>query len=73
MSSASGGAFNIIDDRPPVFDRLLELLAAHPGGGKQVHDANLVATMLSSGITRVLTYNGSDLRRFGGLIEIIAP
>lgn len=65
--------FNVTEDPPETFDRLLQLLVGHRGGGKQVHDANLVATMLSYGITRVLTYNHADLRRFDGLIEIIVP
>jgi len=65
--------FNVVEDSPETFDRLLQLLAGHPGGGKQVHDANLVATMLGHGIMRVLTYNEADLRRFDGLIEIIVP
>lgn len=64
-------AFNVIDDSPDVFDRLLRLLAAHPGAGKQVHDANLVATMLSYGISRLLTFNAADFRRFGTLIEVV--
>ena len=66
-------AFNVAEDGPKVLDRLLHLLAAHPGGGKQVHDANLVATMLEYRITRLLTFNDTDFRRFGVLIEVIAP
>ena len=38
-------------------------------GGKQVHDANIVATMLAHGETRLLTFNQADFRRFAGLIE----
>ena len=66
-------AFNVAEDGPSVFDRLLQLLAAHPGGGKQVHDANLVATMLEHRIRRLLTFNAADFRRFGLLIEIVVP
>ncbi len=57
-------AFNIAEDGPGVFGRLLQLLATQPGGGKQVHDANLVATMLEHRITRLLTFNDADFRRF---------
>ena len=64
-------AFNVMEDRPDVFDRLLRLLAAHPGAGKQVHDANLVATMLAYGISRFLTFNAADFRRFDKLIEVV--
>ena len=65
-------AFNVAEDGPNVFDRLLQLLAAHPGGGKQVHDANIVATMLAHGETRLLTFNDPDFRRSTSLIEVVA-
>ena len=65
--------FNVLDDGPDVFDLLLHLLAAHPGAGKQVHDANLVAVMLTHGITRLLTFNSADFHRFGDLIDVIKP
>ena len=64
---------NVAEDGPAVYDRLLQLLVASPGGGKQVHDANLVATMLEHRITHLLTFNGADFRRFGNLIEVVAP
>ena len=41
--------------------------------GKQVHDANLVATMLAHGIRRLLTFNLADFQRFAGLVELVAP
>ena len=65
--------FNVAEDTPDIFRRLTELLAQVPTGGKQVHDANLVATMLAHVITRLLTFNSSDLRRFSPLVEIVAP
>ena len=40
-------------------------------GGKQVHDADIVATLLAHGETRLLTFNGTDLRRLTPLIEIV--
>ena len=66
-------AFNVAEDGPNVFDRLLQLLAAYPGGGKQVHDAKLVATMLEHRIGRLLTFNAIDFRRFDSLIEVVVP
>jgi predicted nucleic acid-binding protein len=65
-------SFNIAEDSARVFERLLELLSSHPGGGKQVHDTNIVAIMLEHDITRLLTFNGADFRRFDALIEILA-
>ncbi|MEH2170887.1 MAG: hypothetical protein V7K41_30400 [Nostoc sp.] len=40
-------------------------------GGKQVHDANIVATMLVYGIPQLLTHNTSDFARFSGLITVL--
>lgn len=62
---------NMAEDGPQVTKELLQLLANHVIGGKQVHDANIVATMLAHGITRLLTFNEGDFRRFNSLIEIV--
>jgi predicted nucleic acid-binding protein len=56
-----------------MLDRLLALLAAHFGAGRQVPDTNIVATMLEHGIYRLLTFNAADFRRFAGTIEIEPP
>jgi predicted nucleic acid-binding protein len=65
--------FNVAEDGPEVFAELLRLLAHVPVAGKQVHDANLAATMLAHGIMRLLTFNDADFRRFGSVIELLAP
>jgi predicted nucleic acid-binding protein len=62
--------FQLAEDGPRVRAQLLDLLAKHAIAGKQVHDANLVATMLAHGITRLLTFNVADFRRFDGIITI---
>ena len=41
-----------------------------PTGGKQVHDANIVATMIAYDVRTLLTYNLDDYKRFSGFIEI---
>lgn len=48
--------------------RLLALLATYPIAGRQIHDANIVATMLANGINRQLTCSVVDFRRFTSLI-----
>lgn len=40
--------------------------------GVQVHDTRIVAAMLTSGITHLLTFNGNDFRRFSE-ISIVHP
>ena len=52
---------------------LIALCQEVPLAGKQVHDANIVATMLAHGERRLLTFNASDFQRFGERIEPIAP
>ncbi len=64
---------NIAEDGPEVFSELCGLLGRVAVGGKQVHDANIVATMLAYGIPRLFTFNEADFRRFVPLIEVVAP
>lgn len=62
--------FRVAEDSPAVTERLLQLMQQIPIGGKQVHDANIVATMLVHGVPRLLTANAGDFRRFSHLITI---
>lgn len=62
--------FQVADDTPAVTEQLLQLLANHKLGGKQVHDANIVATMKAYGITTLLTHNAKDFERFAEIIMI---
>lgn len=54
-----------------VADRLLELLDEVDCGGKQVHAANVVATMLVHGIETVVTLDVSDFARFDDLVRVV--
>lgn len=65
--------FKIADDTEAVTTQLLELLRTYPTGGKQVHDANLVATMLVNGIDTLLTLNVDDFKRFADRIKLLSP
>jgi predicted nucleic acid-binding protein len=55
-----------------VVGRWVALLRQHPVIGRQVFDAQLVATMLGNGITRLYTFNRTDFERFPGL-EVLTP
>lgn len=46
------------------------LLEHIPCGGKQIHDANIVATMLAFDIRQLVTYNISDFQRFAGFLAV---
>jgi predicted nucleic acid-binding protein len=63
----------IADDTEAVITQLLELLKAYSISGKQVHDANIAATMLVNGIDTLLTLNVDDLKRFSDKIALLTP
>lgn len=62
--------FEIADDIDAVTEQLMQLMDDIPIGGKQVHDANIVATMLAYGIPALLTHNGKDFERFADRIVV---
>jgi predicted nucleic acid-binding protein len=66
-----GASFRVAEDHAQVRARLLALVETVAVGGKQVHDANIVATMLEHGVTRLLTHNVKDFRRFEPDIELL--
>ena len=62
-------AFLVEDAR--VADRLQGLLADVECGGKQVHDANVIATMLAHGVGTVVTMNVEDFARFERYVSLV--
>ncbi|MEA2691465.1 MAG: hypothetical protein QOJ16_852 [Acidobacteriota bacterium] len=69
--AAFRGRTRLLADGEPVWDRLQALVGTHGCKGKQIHDANLVASALSSGLTRLVTANIGDFSRFAAEIEVI--
>jgi predicted nucleic acid-binding protein len=55
-----------------VSDRLLALVEEVACGGKQVHDANIVATMLVHGVESLVTLNVADFARFDEQVRLIS-
>ncbi len=51
--------------------QLLDLMKEYKVSGKQVHDANIVSSMLTHGIERILTHNTDDFVRFRKLVRIL--
>ena len=62
--------FQVADDTATVTGQLVKLMGNFKIGGKQVHDANIVASMLAYGILCLLTHNVKDFERFGEVIKI---
>lgn len=62
--------FHIAEDGSVVTQQLVQLLPAVSCAGKQIHDANIVATMLAGGVARLLTHNVGDFQRFVAYITI---
>jgi predicted nucleic acid-binding protein len=61
---------NLLAEDVKVSDRLLQLVDAVDCTGKQVHDANVVATMLVHGIDTIVTINVGDFARFEDRVRV---
>ena len=64
-------SFTVFEDGPHVMAMLTTLCREVPVAGKQIHDANIAATMLAHGERRLLTMNIKDFRRYGERIELV--
>lgn len=63
--------FTVCVDTPAVLVKLIELVSKVPVGGKQIHDANIVATMLVFNVDELLTNNFADFERYRAFIRVI--
>jgi predicted nucleic acid-binding protein len=54
---------SMLSDVATVYDHWRSLVERHAVSGKQVHDARLVAVMLTHGVLALLTFNDADFRR----------
>ncbi len=57
-------AFALLDETEETVHCLRNLIQRYQVRGKTIHDANIAATMLVHGVTRLMTYNPGDFRRF---------
>ncbi len=62
---------HLLAEDEKVSDRLLELLDAVECTGKQVLDANVVATMLVHGIDTLVTSNVGDFAMFAERVHVV--
>lgn len=63
--------YQVADEDMRITEKLLALLTEVPCGGRQVHDANIVATMQVYGIRHVLTHNVGDYARFTAYVTVL--
>lgn len=62
---------HVADEDWRVTQQLLFLLETYSTRGKQIHDANIVATMLANDIDTLFTLNEVDFRRYADRIRIM--
>jgi len=65
-------ACTLLDEDAAVLAELLTLVRQFNVRGKQVHDANIVATMRANGVDRLATLNPVDFLRFEDEIRLEA-
>lgn len=70
QASALASLYLVADETAQVTAELLGLLGRGLASGKQIHDANIVATCLAYGIPRLLTHNLSDFQRYVSLVRV---
>jgi predicted nucleic acid-binding protein len=63
--------FQMAEDSAEVTTQLFSLLKTYPTQGKQIHDANIVATMLANGIDHLATLNTGHMKRFSPRIILV--
>jgi predicted nucleic acid-binding protein len=61
---------DLLPETAEVVARLKQIVVRKGVRGKQVHDANVVATMLANGVTRLATLDEADLRRYEDLVAL---
>lgn len=64
--------FLVLPEPANALDELIEIVRAVPVGGKQIHDANIVAVMLAHGVQELLTHNVVDFERYSDYIRVRA-
>lgn len=64
---------DFVPDTAAVHEHWRRLVVEYQVSGRQVHDARLVAVMLAHDISRLLTLNVGDFKRYGKLIVPVHP
>lgn len=62
--------FPLLEETPEIFPYWFNLVTTYQFQGKRVHDARLVAVMLTYGITHLLTFNPDDFRSINEIVVV---
>ena len=62
----------VLDETDAVMLECLRLVERHRVLGKQIHDCNVVATMLVHGVPRLATRNPADFKRFHAEVAVLS-
>jgi hypothetical protein len=65
------GRIRLLADGEGVWDRLQTLVTSYGCKGKQIHDANVVASALAAGVASLVTANVRDFTRFAAELKVI--
>jgi predicted nucleic acid-binding protein len=66
-------AFSLLDETEAAVNQLQYLVHQYKVRGKQIHDANIVAVMLTHGVHRIVTFNRGDFDRYAEIAVEPAP
>jgi len=61
-----------LDDQPAVYANWMNLIDQYKIVGVNAHEARLVATMQVHGVTKILTFNVNDFKRYHHL-DVLTP
>ena len=62
--------FRVLEDSNLVSEKLCELVQRFAVKGRQIHDANIAATMITHGLKDLFTHNIGDFTRFSPLVIV---
>ena len=62
--------FQILPDNAEIFSEWKRLVSTHEVKGREMHDARIVAAMLSHRVTHLLTFNTADFKRYTEITTI---
>jgi predicted nucleic acid-binding protein len=64
--------FRLLEDNALIYQEWERIVVQYRVSGKKTHDARLVATMKTHGLSQVLTFDEDDFKRYSG-ITVLSP